>query len=79
MEQEQVTTLFGIELKRAREAVGLTQAKLGNMMGLSGKTICLWEQGKQTPPGRLLAALMDLVDLPDIRRLVWVELLRGER
>ena len=79
MEQEQVTTLFGIELKRAREAVGLTQAKLGNMMGLSGKTICLWEQGKQTPPVRLLAALMDLVDLPDIRRLVWVELLRGER
>ena len=69
------TVGFGLELRRTREGLGLTQAQLGAMLGVSNKTVCLWEQGHQQPGVRLLSHLFHALEVGDVRRLVLVELL----
>ena len=72
-----ITPAFGQALRSSRLKVGLSQAKLGELLGLTGKTICLWEQGAQVPNVRVLATLMDAMGLEQVQRLVWIELLRA--
>ena len=71
------TPAFGQVLKSARLKAGLSQSKLGKQLGVTGKTVCLWEQGVQRPNVRVLASLMDAVALEQVQRLVWIELLRA--
>ncbi len=43
--------ISGDELRRAREATGLTQDELGALVGCSGNTISKYERDDQTPRG----------------------------
>lgn len=52
----------GAYLKKLREAQkGLTQSKLGELVGVSGNTIYRIEAGRQEPEGRQLAFLLTLL------------------
>ena len=75
MEDDRVTIAFGEVLKRARDAIGLSQMQLGERVGVSGKTVCLWEQGKQQPGVRILDALFNAGAADHVQRLVWIKLL----
>lgn len=75
MNEEQVTSAFGDELKRARDDIGLSQMQLGQRVGVSGKTVCLWEQGKQQPGVRILDQLFNALKADHVQRLVWIKLL----
>ena len=75
MEDDRVTIAFGFELKRARDCLGISQMQLGERVGVSGKTVCLWEQGKQQPGVRILDALFNAVAADHVQRLVWIKLL----
>lgn len=69
---------FGAELRRQRGRRGMTQAQLAAKVGVTGKTISLWESGEQAPGVRVLGALMDTLSIGEIRRLLWIEMLRGD-
>jgi transcriptional regulator with XRE-family HTH domain len=47
------------EIKAKRLQLGLTQAKLGEALGVSGSDVARWERGERTPetPGMLAVAL----------------------
>lgn len=75
MEDDRVTIAFGGELKRARDCLGISQMQLGERVGVSGKTVCLWEQGKQQPGVRILDALFNALKADHVQRLVWIKLL----
>lgn len=51
---------FGSQLKDARKKVGLTQAQLGDMLGVSDSTITSWEKETRQP------------DIPNIKRLTQI-------
>jgi transcriptional regulator with XRE-family HTH domain len=38
-----------LNIKTAREALGLSQEALAERMGLVQSTVCLWEKGKRVP------------------------------
>lgn len=40
---------FGDELRRAREAAGLSQRALGDVLGVSGSAVGEWERGESQP------------------------------
>lgn len=42
---------LGAALKEARDRLGLTQAEVGEKVGVTGATISNWETGKSTPEG----------------------------
>ena len=44
---QQVLRQFGANLRAARQAAGLTQARVGEQAGVTQKTVSLAEQGKQ--------------------------------
>ena len=71
------TPAFGQVLKASRLKSGLSQAALGELLGVTGKTVCLWEKGSQVPNVRVLATLMAVVAVEQVQRLVWIELLRA--
>ena len=75
MEDDRVTIAFGEELKRARDCLGISQMQLGARVGVSGKTVCLWEQGKQQPGVRILDSLFNALKADHVQRLVWIKLL----
>ena len=47
------------KLKKAREAKGLTQQELGDMIGVSKAAICRYELGTLDPPSRVLKAIAE--------------------
>lgn len=59
------------EVRAARKRLGLTQAGLGEVFEVSGRTVCQWEQeppvpGRSIPAGTALALrYMLLYGLPD--------------
>lgn len=58
-------------LRRARRALGLTARELGPLLGVSGRTVEGWEQGRRVPPRSallLLAARLDAAAPPPRRR-----------
>jgi len=56
--------LIGERLKKAREAAGLSQRKLGLLTGLSDKTISAYEQGRVTPPLETLVRIAKQLGKP---------------
>jgi len=54
---------IGERIKRRREAMGLTQADLGRLVGVSYQTISGWEVGDDPPPSKHLPALCRALDM----------------
>ena len=51
------------EARRAiRKEAGVTQEAFGKELGVTGATICRWENGDRTPSGAELRAYADLLD-----------------
>lgn len=48
------------EIKKIREALDLTQQKMGDLIGARQHTIARWETGVHKPTGAYLKALMEL-------------------
>ena len=51
-------------ISQKRKERGLTQAELGEMLGISGKAVSKWERGLSKPCDEHLERLIDLLDLP---------------
>ena len=47
--QEGITMSISDNIKRFRESMGLSQAQLGDMLGISDRTVSSWELGTRTP------------------------------
>jgi transcriptional regulator with XRE-family HTH domain len=54
----------GHQIRRAREALGLSQAELGRRSKLGVRTVRRVEAGQGTPEGRTIAALRRTLGLP---------------
>jgi transcriptional regulator with XRE-family HTH domain len=54
---------IGENLRRFREAAGLSQAQLAERAGLSVRSIQNWEQGQRTPRAALLLPLAQALDV----------------
>lgn len=55
------TKIFATRLKKARKEKGISQKKLGMIVGLSDKSISMYERGEVYPPvGNLLKISKEL-------------------
>jgi transcriptional regulator with XRE-family HTH domain len=52
--------MTGEDLRRRRDALGLSQAKLGEALGVSGNTVARWERDEMSIPPYLSLALQTL-------------------
>lgn len=66
----EANALFGRNLKRLREAKGLTQQQLADLIGLSRTSVTNQEAGRQSTPWATLMLLADVlgVSLDEFRR-----------
>ncbi len=62
MKNEQIETFSAKELKRLREDYGLSQRKLGKLVGLSDLTILNYEKDKHPMPERAQRMFIRLFD-----------------
>jgi len=51
-----------IQLKELRKHAGLTQGRLGDIIGVKQSTVSSWEVGASTPPVGMLIKLANLFD-----------------
>src|SRR4028119_2003343 len=71
------TSSFGAELRRYREAAGLTQEQLAERAGLATAAISALERGvRQRPYPHTLQALATALQLTDAERTVFVNVVR---
>lgn len=56
--------LVGKALTRRRKERDLTQAELGELVGVSGSAVGQWEQGRTKPGWRQLQKLAEALDVP---------------
>ena len=54
----------GTLIRELREAKGLTQSQLGNLIGADGNLISRWELKKVTPSNRYLEKLAEVLEKP---------------
>jgi len=52
-------THIGERIRAARTYAGLTQRDLATAVGVSVRTVSLWETGRRTPSSRWVAAIAD--------------------
>ena len=50
-------------LRRIRAKLGVTQAELAKLVGVSGNAAWQWEAGRATPRGRKIKAIQDLTKI----------------
>lgn len=55
---------IGDIISNKRKELGLTQAELGKMLGISGKAVSKWERGLSKPCQEHMKKLVDLLGLP---------------
>lgn len=48
-------------IKRKRQSLGITQAELANLLGVSPTTVSMWEVGKSHPRVTLLPRVAELL------------------
>lgn len=48
-------------IKRKRQSLGITQAELANILGVSPSTISMWEVGKSHPRVTLLPRVAEIL------------------
>ena len=58
---------IGENIKKHRLALGLTQDKLGELLGVTGKAVSTWEKGVRIPRMPIITQLADLFDVPKSR------------
>lgn len=63
---------FANNLKRFREAKGLTKEELGTRVGVSGAMVGYWESGKNEPRMGKVQIIADVLDV-DLERLLFAE------
>lgn len=51
-----------MQLRKLREAAGLTQRELGNRIGVSGQAVAQWETGVKRPSVENLLKLADILE-----------------
>lgn len=51
-----------MEIKRLREAAGLRQYELANLMGVKQASVSAWESGKAMPSAENLLKLADILE-----------------
>lgn len=51
-----------MQLRKLREAAGLTQRELGNRIGVSGQAVAQWETGVKRPSVENLTKLADVLE-----------------
>lgn len=61
---------IGDVIYKARQEIGLSQEKLGELCGLSHSAICKIENGRRTPSAATLCALAPHLGLPKIELLI---------
>lgn len=64
-------TTFGDELRRHREAAGISRERLADELSRSFATVRRWERGETTPTAAVvvrIAAILDAPALLDIER-----------
>lgn len=49
--------MFSSWLEKTRRTLGLTQQELGELTGVSGNTVGMWERGRRVPGPRAAARL----------------------
>ena len=54
---------FGNYIANLRRKVGLTQEQLGEMLGISGKSVSKWERGITFPNIFLLKKLSEILEI----------------
>lgn len=59
-----MTTPFRISLAAARVNAGLTQAELGERLGIAKTTVINWENGKSEPSMSQLRSISNLSNIP---------------
>ena len=50
------------QIKAIRAALGMTQAELARILGVSWNTVARWERGEMEPPGNLLDLALRTVE-----------------
>jgi transcriptional regulator with XRE-family HTH domain len=61
----------GNEIRIAREAKGLSRARLAQLFPVSESTVRWWESGRTVPADQYVANLIEFVDLPQtVRRVI---------
>jgi putative transcriptional regulator len=69
-------TISSEDLRQVRSALGLSQAGLADLLGVSAHTLENWEGGRRKPPKMakrlllLVLRLMDRLGLEELRRLI---------
>jgi transcriptional regulator with XRE-family HTH domain len=63
MKKKSNTSEFGKRLTRLRKAKGLTQAQLGDLVGVSNRVIAYYEKETQYPPSRLIIPLAKALEV----------------
>ena len=56
--------IFGKRLKELRIEKGLSQQKLGNLLGFCNQTISFWEMGSREPDLDTLIAIAHFFEVP---------------
>ena len=57
------------EFKKSRKKLGLSQAELATMLGISGdRTIRKWEEGERTLPGPVIVLMGLILEIPAVRK-----------
>lgn len=69
---------IGSFLQSLRKEKGLTQAKLGEQLGVTDKTISRWETGVYLPPAEMLLALSEYYGV-SVNELLMAERIAPER
>lgn len=61
-----LASIVGANIRAARNAAGLTQRELGQLIGVEGMFISRWERGANSPSPRYLPVLADVLFEGDI-------------
>ncbi|WP_073928846.1 Scr1 family TA system antitoxin-like transcriptional regulator [Streptomyces sp. CB03911] len=62
---------FGVQLRRSREAKGLTQGQLGELLNYSGAYVSYVERAERTPPVRFAKLADDALETGGTLALMW--------
>lgn len=57
-------TVFKISLAAARTNAGLSQKSAAEQLGVTGKTLCNWENGKSFPDQPMIEKICALYQVP---------------
>ena len=55
---------LGVKIERARKKLGMSQAELGQRVGVTQTAVCRWESGAKQPSLSNLLKLSKALDVP---------------